>query len=78
MCVCVGGDISYASVKQTTSTAGVLNCSVKGTEPSPQICAYFFPSITLPQGLSGAAVPASSAVQVKWMRMCLSAPSSIH
>lgn len=56
MCVCVGGDISYASVKQTTSTAGVLNCSVKGTEPSPQICVYFFPSITLPQGPSGADV----------------------
>lgn len=49
--MCVRGDISYASVKQTTPTVGVLNCSVQNTDPSPQICAHFS-SITLPQAPS--------------------------
>lgn len=49
VCVYGGGEgISYASVKQTASTAGVLNCSDKNTDPPPQIRAHFY-SITLPQ-----------------------------
>lgn len=51
VCVCRGGCF-YASVKQTASTAGVLNCSVKDTETSPQICEY----LTLPQAPNGADV----------------------
>lgn len=48
MCVWRGEGISYASVKQTASTAGILNCSDKNTDPPPQIRAHFY-SITLPQ-----------------------------